>query len=104
MCGKVMKTRLCKACLNQIDEDSPSGLCRACLHELSGSPSEAILYSGTYEFFHENGSGFACPCCGSELTMSDISSRACALCGDLVSLEVLRKQADELVAGWKQSA
>jgi hypothetical protein len=76
-------------------------LCRECLMELTGTSSEVMLYSGADEYFREYGTGLACPCCGSELTTSDVSSRACAMCGDMVSLEFLLKQVDGLVTSWQ---
>jgi hypothetical protein len=78
-------------------------LCRDCLQELTGTPSEVLLYSGADAYFREHGTGLACPCCGSELTTSDISSRSCELCGDMVSMDFLLKQVNGLVTSWQAS-
>lgn len=72
--------------------------------EFVGTPTDVLLYSGTDAFFRDNGTGLACPCCGSELTITDVSSRSCAICGDMVSIEKLLGQIDGLVANWKLSA
>jgi len=100
----MMTRKQCKACKCEIDVESPSGLCWACLYEISEAPSELILFSGADDYFREHGTGLACPCCGSQLTTSEISSRACSMCGDMVSLDFLLKQVDSLVASWQENA
>lgn len=98
-----MAKEICSACLCMKGADMHGELCRDCLLELTGCPSEVLLHSGADDYFRENGTGLACPCCGSELTTSDISSRSCALCGDMVSMDFLLRQVNGLVASWQAS-
>ena len=102
--GFEMAENKCRACQCEIVEDSPRGLCWSCLYELSDIPSEMALSSGADDYFRQNGTGLACPCCGSQLTTSEISARACSMCGDMVSLEHLLEQVDRLVSSWQESS
>lgn len=95
-----MEVRHCKSCGKQLAPASNGDVCSLCAIGLT--PAEPLDLSAAARADNVPAgrilAGSYCPHCHAEMTLADLSRRACSICGAPVAPEAMRLHSGPLVA------